>query len=147
MSTISVRYDDHGVYEKNRKLVGALPQLSQQELDELMDKAKFEVSGGYSGGANYQVSEVYGQVYQRTGNLGRSVFWERHGLTYKMKVEAYHEGRNYGADVLGKADGSGQIWVFIGRWPNFAKTMSKWTDIAIRRMQEIAEKAVVDFGL
>ena len=91
---------------------------------------------------------VYGQTYERTGALGKSTFWTRTGLTYRMESNAYSpEGKPYSEPVLGNASGQGQTMAFVGRWPNFAATAEKWARIAIQRMQKLLDALPGDFGL
>ena len=144
MPQISVRYDDHGVYQGVKKVSDGLPQLSREAMDGLFDEAKYEVSGGYSGGNTYNnVPELYAQSYERTGNLGRSTYWERHGLTYKMYSNAIGKtGQAYSEQVLGNASGGGQGSAFIGRWPNFMQTMTKWREIGIQRMKDALDRLI-----
>ena len=145
---ISFRVTDTGVKLGINKIAGKLPQVSRETLDEIMEQAKFEASGGYSGGNTYTVPTVYGQTYERTGNLGRSIRYLREGLTYRMINDAIDKnGKLYGDIVLGRADGSGQGRDFVGRWPNFAATMAKWAGIAIERMRSVLDALVGDFGL
>ena len=147
-ATISFRVTDDGVKLGLQKIAGKLPQVTRETLDEIMEQAKFEASGGYSGGNSYTVPTVYGQVYERTGNLGRSVRYLREGLTYRMINDAVSKtGQPYGVKVLGAADGSGQGRDFVGRWPNFAATMRKWADIAVERMHSVLDTLTGDFGL
>ena len=147
-ATISFRVTDTGVKLGVNKIAGKLPQVSRETLDEIMEQAKFEASGGYSGGNTYTVPTVYGQTYERTGNLGRSVRYLREGLTYRMINDAVSKtGQPYGVKVLGDASGAGQGRDFVGRWPNFAAVMAKWAGIAVERMRSVLDAMVGDFGL
>lgn len=144
----SVRIDDHGVYAGLKKLATTLKPMSQAETDSVIENAKSEVSGYYKGGASYNVPTRPNQTYIRTGNFGRSVFWERIGLTYRVIVSAYNKrGQEYGPYVVGRADGSGQAGIHAGRWPNFREVMLKWADVAVARVQAAVERAIIDFGL
>jgi hypothetical protein len=148
MPQFSVRFDDHGVYTGLRKFAGALPQLTRDELDSVMDNAKRDASGGYSGGASYAVQPPMNSTYQRTGNLGRSTYWEREGQTYRMySVAIDKRGRAYSVYVVGDASGSGQADIHQGRWPLLADVMTKWAQIAVDRMRAAIDKAVGGFGL
>jgi len=147
-SAITISVDDGKVKLGIHNLATKLPTMMKDEMDGIMEQAKFEASGGYQGGNSYTVPTTYGQTYVRTGNLGRSIYIERSGLTYKLKNTATSPtGQFYGVKVLGNAAGGGQGRDFAGRWPLMAVVMAKWAGVAIERMRSKIDAAIVDFGL
>lgn len=147
-SQITISFDDSKVKLGIRNLATGLPSAMESEMTPLMEQAKFEASGGYQGGNSYTVPTTYGQTYQRTGNLGRSLYLERSGLTYRMiNTATSPAGEFYGVKVLGNAAGGGQGRDFMGRWPLMAQVMVKWAGIAIERMRSKIDAMVIDFGL
>lgn len=150
MTQFSVRIEPTRVYAGLHKVADGLEPLTRDQMDTLIEDAQYEASGGYSGGNTYaNVPTVSGQVYERTGNLGRSTYWERDGLTYRMYSRAISPtGQSYSQSVVGRADGSGQTWVFVGRWPNFGAVMQKWAGIAVERMRQAKDIMVgAAFGI
>ena len=92
----------------------ALPTIVQQDVIDAVNAIKAEYMGGEPGG--YSVPPPYGSTYERTGNLGRSMWVEQSGLTVTFRVEAYQHGREYGHYVIGYADGTGQAGR-MSHWP------------------------------
>lgn len=147
-SQFTIRVEKDVVQVGLTRLAASIPEAYKDVMEGAMEEAKIEASGGYSGGNSYTVPTVYGQTYIRTGNLGRAVFWERDGQSYRMKHNAasLRGGGEYGTKVLGRADGSGQTKWFVGRWPNFKTVMDKWGRIIIERLNNAVEKAIRQAG-
>jgi hypothetical protein len=128
MTTISVDVQDKAVRLSLEKLGRAVPGISDDEIQAGLPEVVKEAAGGYSGGASYAVPPPPGSTYVRTGNYGRSTFWEKNGFTYVIRNEAYRSGREYGRYVGGKADGSGQAGIHAGRWPRIIDVVRKWAE-------------------
>lgn len=139
MTTISIRVTDETVRIGLRKVGQGLPDATREELDEFMQEVKKEASGGYAGGNSYAVPET-GGGYIRTGNYGRSTFVEREGLTYRLKNEAYRDGRVYGKYVGGDASGNGQV-PRNQHWPVIAQVVERLVNSQLVKQleQKVAE--------
>jgi hypothetical protein len=107
-----------------RNLAAALPEATRQDVHNAMENARRSYRGGEPGG--YSVPMVYGQVYQRTGNLGASMYVVDSGLSSTLYSTAIHDGNPYSVQVLGDASGAGQGRDFVGRWPLLAEVVRKW---------------------
>ena len=95
-----------------------------------LDKAT-KKSPGYLGGNSYSVpnGDTGPHGTPRTGNLGRSTYLEQDGLSSRLHVDAYSEqGFEYGAKVLGNADGSGQGQAYA-HWPTLRAAVDEQVDI------------------
>ncbi len=141
-TSITINVDDGKVRLGLNNLATKLPTMMESEMTPIMEQAKFEASGGYSGGNSYTVPTVYGQIYERTGTLGRGIHVTRTNLKYQMESFA-----SYSVSVLGNAAGAGQTRDFVGRWPNMAAVMAKWAAVAIERMRSKIDAMIIDFGL
>jgi hypothetical protein len=128
VTQISVDVQDKAVRLSLEKLGRAVPGITDDEIKDGLPEVLKEAAGGYSGGASYAVPPPPGSSYVRTGNYGRSFFWEKNGFTYVIKNEAYHQGKEYGVYVGGRADGSGQAWMHAGRWPRIIDVVRKWAE-------------------
>ncbi len=128
MSQISIRLTGNDKIRVGLRNVGqALPDLTKDQIRTGLQGAKFEASGGYTGGANYNVPERSGQSYQRTGSYGKGFDLIEEGMTFRLRTGAYDaKGRDHAEYVGGRADGSGQAWMHAGRWPVIAKVIEKW---------------------
>lgn len=113
-------------------LGAALPNLVNDNVAEIMESARYEASGGWSGGNSYTVPEVYGQTYIRTGVYGRSTYVVQDGRSYRLLSEA-----PYAVQVGGDSTGAGQGRDFIGRWPNIAQVVTKWADTLTKKLDDV----------
>lgn len=111
--TIRLENDDKVRLGLNR-WAKTLAPIAKADIKAAMERAR-KVSPAYQGGSQYNIAERGG--YERTGNLGRSVFVMEEGLSVRIVVEAYRDGQDYGGLVLGDGRGGGQAWFHAGRWP------------------------------
>lgn len=121
-----------------RKLAQALPDLANDDVENALELARHEASGWWSGGNSYAVSETSGQTYVRTGAYGRLTYVEQDGAAFRLVSEAAHS-----EFVGGDADGEGQAWMHVGRWPVRAVVVRRYAETLTgdidNRIQEAAE--------
>lgn len=119
MAQISVRIDSQKVMIGLRKFGDAIPDIIGETVEgDYAERVTKAISGQYRGGSSYGVALPASGKNVRTGNYGRSVTWEREGMTYRFMNNAYsRRGYNYGIKLTGDGNGQNQKWWAAGRWP------------------------------
>lgn len=129
---LQIRVRDSEVRTINERLGLAVKRLPNGIMRPIMDEARKEASGWYSGGNSYSVPPT-GGGYVRTGTYGASTtLTHTGGQSYRIEQSAA-----YSRYVGGYADGSGQANVHRGRWPLLRDVMTR----AVEKIVEEAGKA------
>ena len=119
-------------------------RVTREVVKAAMERA-LKKSIPYRGGASYDVPERGG--YVRTGNLGRSGYIEQVGLSTRIRVEAYRDGREYGGYVVGNAEGTGQAWMHVGRWTTLRQAVDAEIDGLTGELDGELQRGVGQAGL
>ena len=119
MTQITLTFTNLGNVQRGIRTVGqAIPGITKRNFKRAMKRAKKVASGGWSGGANYTVSLLPNQGYERTGNYGQSFKITEVGWNWRLESHAMGErGQGYTTYVGGNAEGEGQAAIHAGRWP------------------------------
>jgi hypothetical protein len=145
---ISVRVDDHKVKVALKKLGDAIPRITNKIMAQVMKDAKFDASGGWSGGASYQVPPKVGSKYQRTGTYGRSFKVVKYKpLAFRLYSDAIQNGRHYTNYVGGDSKGFGQAGVHRNRWAVIFKTVTAYAKILVAKTEMAMKKYLRQEGI
>ena len=137
MSTqITVQTNAGQVAQSFKKIGKALPGAVKRDVKGVMDTAKYEASGYWTGGANYGVPEVPGQSYRRTGTYGASFKVIDNGYrSFTLFSSAVQRGVDYTRFVGGDYAGQGQAAVHRGRWPLIFDAVSRQVQALIDKVE------------
>lgn len=123
---ITVQVSTELVRKGLENLFGEVPQVSRQRIRTVMERAKRrmqEYPPERPGQSKTSSHPVLGTTYQavryrRTGNLGShwAIGETEKGSGYTLENTAKRRGKAYGRYVVGRADGTGQAWMHVGRW-------------------------------
>jgi hypothetical protein len=141
MTQLQVTVRDYEVRTLNQRLRLSIQKLPNGVMRPILDIARKEASGGYSGGNSYAVGET-GGGYVRTGNYGSSTTLEYlGGQSYRIE-----QGASYSRYVGGYADGSGQARVHVGRWPLLRDVMEKAVEAILEAIEaEFQRQIGIDY--
>lgn len=144
MTQITTRTNAGNVYLRGRKFADGLAPTVGDTLEEEMPDLAREASGGYPDGSYSGYTVPYArpregqQAYQRTGIYGGSTNWERNGLAYTVSNSA-----PYAPYVGGRADGTGQAWMHVGRWPIIARVVERWLNKITGKLEDAIDQLAV----
>lgn len=140
--TIRLEGDDRVRVGLNR-WANTLEPLSREKLLFYMERAK-KRSIPWLGGSRYAVPE---RGYRRTGNLGASADVVLEGLSARIQVEAYRNGRRYDVFVVGDAGGQGQAVVHQGWWVPLRKSVDDEVSYLADDLDESIQSSAEAAGL
>lgn len=112
MTQITTRTNAGKVYIAGKKFADGLDPTVGDALEEDMPDVAKAAAGGYPDGSFSGYNVAYRGDYERTGIYGGSQNWERNGLSYTISNDA-----PYSKYVGGDANGAGQAYMHMGRWP------------------------------
>lgn len=125
-----------------RTLARALPGIANDDVENAMELARHEASGWWGGGNSYAVPERSGQAYVRTGAYGSGTYVEQDGASFRLMGEAAHT-----RVVGGDADGRGQAWMHVGRWPVRAVVVRRYAETLTGDIDNRIQESAEAFGL
>lgn len=124
---VTAKIEAGKVRQSLHNLGDAIPKIGRRRFKQTMEQARYEASGGYTGGASYSIAAPPRPSYERTGTYGRSFgIRDNGGLSYTLQSDAVQRGNHYTTAVGGNASGQGQAAVHVGRWPKIADSVRKW---------------------
>ena len=138
MSTqITVKTNAGQVIQSFRRVGEAMPGTVKADVKAVMETARYEASGYWTGGASYGVPEVPGQTYQRTGTYGASFKITDNGYrSFTLSSAAVQRGVDYTRHVGGDYAGQGQAAVHRGRWPLIFNAVSRQVAALVKNVEQ-----------